>query len=461
MFTENHISVNDLVCALSEAVDLVSRNLSNHHKKVAYLAYSIAQKMKLPSNDIQDIILASLLHDIGAFTLEERIKLSSFESSEDGPNQHAIFGYKLLSGFAPLEKAAELIRHHHADYIKTRDRIPRDGIPVGSYIIHLADRISVLIDDRHEILKQVPEALATISKKRSSFHPQAFQAFTRLAFREAFWMEAFLPSSNSSIVAEKIKSSGEINQLETLRKFSEIFAQIIDFRSRFTATHSSGVAAVAMELAAIDGFSRRECQLMEIAGLFHDLGKLAIPSKILEKNGSLDEEELNCIKKHTYYTHLILRKIKGLERITLLAAFHHERIDGTGYPFRIKGRDLSKLARIMAVSDIMTALMEDRPYRLGMGKEETIRTLFMMAENGRIDKGIVALANDNFRRIDEARIRAQSKAQKDYEAFYEAVVDMETYFKHEISSSSLLSAVPAALMSMENFDEAKSTEYFH
>ena len=412
MFTENNISIYDFVRALSEAVDLVSAGLSKHHKRVAYISCILAQEANLSNDEMQDIILAAMLHDIGAFSMEERIDISTPDSYDSSTNQHALFGYKLLKGFAPLAKVATLIRHHHAHYDKARQ-----DIPIGSYIIHLADRISVLLDDHSEILQQVPTICANIMQHQDMFHPDLLTAFTRLADLESFWVEVYSPPL-TAILAKRVQFSKEIIDLKTLRKFAKVFAQLIDFRSRFTATHSSGVAAVAKELAVIDGFSERECKLMEIAGFLHDLGKLTVPNKILEKNGPLNNEELNCIRKHTYYTYAILRTINGLEHLATWAAYHHERLDERGYPFHVKGENFSKLARIMAVADIVTALTEDRPYRLGMGRKKAIKILLGMAENNKIDKRVVELVEANFSRINEVRVKAQQKALKGYEAFH-------------------------------------------
>jgi HD-GYP domain-containing protein (c-di-GMP phosphodiesterase class II) len=430
MFTESNISIYDFACALSEVVDLVSPAMHRHHKRVAYIACRIAQEMKMQNGELQDIILASMLHDIGAFSNEDREKMLAVDSYDDTLEQHALSGYKLLKGFAPLANAAALIKHHHARYGNSRR-----GIPMGSYIMHLADRISVMLDDRREVLQQAPEVRAKIAQRRDLFHPKTLAAFSRLDHIEAFWIEALAPSLDV-MMSKNVYFSKEIIGLGTLRQFAKIFAHLIDFRSRFTATHSSGVAAVASELAIIDGFSAHECQLMEIAGFLHDLGKLTVPSTILEKNGALDAAEVHCIKKHTYYTYAVLSKITGLEHIATWAAYHHERLSGNGYPFHVKDEDFSKLARIMAVADVMTALTEDRPYRLGMKREKAVKTLLAMAESGGLDKNIVELANKHFSRINEVRISAQLKAQKEYKAFRACLTEMakktRTRSRHEM-----------------------------
>jgi HD-GYP domain-containing protein (c-di-GMP phosphodiesterase class II) len=367
--------------------------------------------MNLSDEEKRDIVLASILHDIGAFTGEERMraKLALFDDS--GCDQHAIMGYHLLRNFEPLMNAATMIRYHHEHYDKAMTEIP-----IGSYIVHLADRLSILFDEQQEILEQIPGIMANIDQWQNIFHPDTLAALHQVVKKEYFWIEACSFPINS-VLPDRMRFLKKILDLDTLRDFAKLIAQIIDFRSRFTSTHSAGVAAVALELTTISEFSEKECRLMEIAGYLHDLGKLAIPDEILEKNGTFNHQEFNTMRKHTYYTYVVLNKIKGLEQVAMWAAYHHERLDGNGYPFHIKGKDFSKLARIMSVADIVTAITEDRPYRLGMDGEKAIKILFGMVKDGGIDKGVVEIVKDNFSRINDVRIKAQQNAALEYKQF--------------------------------------------
>ena len=407
MFIEKEIFIYDFVSAISEIADLVSPVLNDHHKKVAYISYRIAQRMQLANDDIEDIVLAAMLHDIGEFSTEERIKAFIHDSFDAEPSEHALLGYRLLKNFVPLANAAQLIKYHHSDYEKLRAELP-----MGSNIIHLANEVCILLNDRREILAQVPEVMDKIIQRHRKFHPDTIAALLYLARFEYFWLE-LSPPFNTFILKQALPSK-KISSFETLKDFAEVIAKIIDFRSRFTAAHSHGVAAVAHELSAISGFSERECNMMEIAGLLHDLGKFSVPSDILEKNGKLDNEEIHIIRKHPYYTYTVLSKIDGLEDIAPWAAYHHERQDGNGYPFHLNGGDSPKPARIMAVADILTALTEDRPYRPGMEMGEAMGTLFSMAKNGGADKSIVELADRYFLPVNEARIKAQQKVFEEY-----------------------------------------------
>jgi HD-GYP domain-containing protein (c-di-GMP phosphodiesterase class II) len=414
MFIEDEISVCDFTMAISEAVDLASPVLSNHHRQVAYLSCRIAMEMKLPDDEIKDIALAAILHDIGAFSLEEQILIHNFKVSESDLLHHAEMGYRLLKDFEPLKKVAELIHYHHASH-----KIMQNEVPIGSYVINLADAIAILYDETTEVLEQVPRIIEKLASDAEKYHPETMAALKRLEPLEYFWIEACLLPAGKIIPTRIINSKKDKMDLEMLGGFAKVFSHVIDFRNRFTATHSSGVAAVAKEMTCLAGFSARECKLMEIAGYLHDLGKLSISDAILEKSGKLDHSEFNVMRKHTYYTYSILSKVKGLEQVAEWAAFHHEKLDGSGYPFHIKGEEMSKLSRIMAVADIFTAITEDRPYRDGMSEEETNQVLTGLVNRGGIDKSVVELAMTNFHLINERRITAQDEALRDYEEFHE------------------------------------------
>ena len=408
MYKEDDFSVFEFASGISDAIDLIYPALCNHHKKVAYISYSIAKEMLLPDQEIMDIVLAATLHDIGAFSVAERMCVVNALFDDSAHNQHALIGFRLLQDCKPLEQAAILIKYHHAHY-KEAAR----GIPLGSYVIHLADRLSLLLNEGYDILEQIPAIMEQLEEHSELFHPDALEALRSLVQMEYFWIEACSISINYAL-PERMLQIREVMGLDVLRSFARVFAHVIDFRSRFTATHSSGVAAVALELTTISGFSSRECRMMEIAGYLHDLGKLAIPSEILEKKCALTYEEFNEMRKHSYYTYVILKRIKGLEHISAWAAYHHEKLNGEGYPFHVNGEDFSKLARIIAVADIVTAITEDRPYRPGMDSIEAIRILRCMVEDGEIDESIVDLVEENFSRINEVRKAAQAKAFREY-----------------------------------------------
>ncbi|HIE43217.1 MAG TPA: HD domain-containing protein [Candidatus Omnitrophica bacterium] len=418
MIKEIQVPLLDLVVCLSEAIDLISPEVVNHHKQVAYIAFSIGEELGLSIEEQNELVLAGVLHDIGALSLKERIETLQFEIAN--PHHHAELGYLLLRVFKPFSSIAPLVRFHHVQWNKGEGSNFR-GKPVSrsSHILHLADRVAVLTRSGEEVLVQVKGICEKIEKNSGKmFAPELVESFMSLSSKEYFWLDIVSPSISSVLSRRVISPTVELN-LEGLLSIGKIFSQIIDFRSHFTATHSSGVALSAEYLARGLGFSERECQMMRLAGYLHDLGKLAVPIEILEKPAKLTVEEFNIIKSHTFHTYRVLENIEELEIINTWAAFHHERLDGGGYPFHLKGEDLSLGSRIMAVADVFTAITEDRPYRKGMDTQIALKVIQQMADNSALDPAIVLELKRHFADINSARISVQKIATEEYQMFGE------------------------------------------
>ena len=405
---EINIPLFDLVSCFSDLVDLVTPELVNHHKKVAYVAYSLAAELGMGGKECNALLLAGKVHDLGAISYRERIETLHFELKN--AHRHAQMGGELLKDFAPLAGIAEIVRFHHVSWDGGNGKAERGKeVPIESHILHLADRVAVLVRGRQCILNETAPLCREIeSQKEEMFMPEVVDAFLKLAQREYFWLDLTSPSIETLL--RRRVSMGAINlNLGGLLSLAKIFARIIDFRSSYTATHSSGVAASAATLARLAGYSERECKMMSVAGFLHDLGKLAVPTEILEKRDTLSPQERNIIMCHPFHTYRTLENINDLSVINAWAGFHHEHLDGRGYPFRLNAHDLSLGSRIMSVADVFTALTEDRPYRQGMGVANALSLMTAKVEGGELDGGIVALLEKNVDEIDRNRQDAQAE----------------------------------------------------
>jgi len=421
MKRELKVSLFDLATSLSNAMDLISSDIVNHHKRVAYIALKIAKELKLPAKDIDNIVLAGILHDVGALSFRERLTAKQYEF--ENANKHAEVGYWLLKNFELMHDMAEVVRYHHHLWDDGRGEYANgQKVPIGAHILHLADRIEILINRNEEILGQVERIVTTvINGQRRVYAPHIIEAFIELSHCEYFWLDIVSPNIGQ-ILADNTEIDSVQLEIDTLLQFTKLFSQIIDFRCSFTATHSSGVAYTSEALARVIGLSEFECQIMRIAGFLHDLGKLAIPKEILEKPSKLIDTEFNVMRSHTYHTYRILSAIPGFKQITEWASFHHEKLNGKGYPFHLKGDDLTLGARIMAVADVFTAITEDRPYRTGLEREKVISILTKMVDNEALDKFVVNALKANYDEINEIRIQAQSDANESYNKFKQNVV---------------------------------------
>lgn len=416
---DNYVTSSfDIAYALSRALDLVNPLINNHHQRVAFIAGSLAKEAGCSETEIENVILASLLHDIGVVVEKEFHELVTVEEKYENELCHVLVGSYLLSGFKLFPELSMLVKYHHTPYgAKTNPLSDTDEIPELSYIIHLADRIDILLDRGIPALNQRKDVIKAISKgAKQKFHPEHFAAFLRLADKEHFWFDIEEQEKYPLIKYNFHFSHINLN-LDGMLDTAKLLSRIIDFRCVFTATHSAGVAAVAHKIAELAGMSENDCKAAMIAGYLHDIGKLAIPSEILYKQGKLTEEEIRTLRKHPYYTYSILNSFQIFDQIKDWAAFHHEHLDGSGYPFHLTAARICIGARILAVSDIFTALTEERPYRQGESAESLFMMLDQMAEKKELDSEIASLVKDNFDDINKARELSQKEAIIDFDSF--------------------------------------------
>jgi putative nucleotidyltransferase with HDIG domain len=163
------------------------------------------------------------------------------------------------------------------------------------------------------------------------------------------------------VALDNVRLIEELNQLNwgTI----SALANAVDAKSHWTAGHSGRVTQLSMAIGRAMGLSREELEILHLGGMLHDMGKIAVPESILDKKGSLTEEEYALIKTHPEVGARILRPIHAYAGILPLVAQHHEWFNGRGYPRGLAGDDIALGARILAVADVFDALDSDRPYR--------------------------------------------------------------------------------------------------
>lgn len=163
------------------------------------------------------------------------------------------------------------------------------------------------------------------------------------------------------------------SQRRQFDSFVLAFAEAIDARDPKTAIHSVNVANFAMGIAHALELGSQSMELLRVAGLLHDVGKIGVPEAVLTKPGRLDDNEFARMREHAAYSRKILSKIEFAEELRgldAIAAAHHERLDGSGYPEGLVADQIDLPARILAVADVFDALTQDRHYRLGMSLDD-------------------------------------------------------------------------------------------
>lgn len=392
------IDVMGLYWACSYALDCVEAEVAHvtdkHAKRVAYMSVCLAETMGIEGDALQDLAACALLHD-NALTqyiseeLHHEVRLSFDTAAMPQTKFHCSVGEESIRRLPFLTDVKNVILYHHetADgrgpFHKTWQEVP-----LFSRIIHLCDLLDSFCHTRtftQDIWQSVEEFLPQI--RGSIADEECCDAFLR-----TFSAENFGTLGQEDLEAQlwkKIPRRKQDLDFSQVKALADFFARIVDYKSPFTSTHSIGVAEDAWKLSRFMGLGDEIAEKMYLAGALHDIGKVAIGNEILEKPGRLTEEEYSVMKHHAAYTYYILSEVDDFEEIRDWAAFHHERLDGTGYPFHKTAAELNTQERIMACVDIYQALTESRPYKAGMSHADACAILRELAGKGWIDAEIV------------------------------------------------------------------------
>ena len=394
------LSLNKFLFSISFALDLAESEIkctsSKHSKRVAYICLKIADIIGLSNEEKFDLCSYALLHDNGLiesycnFTNQDKENNLKDYFEVINFSDHCVIGENNIQEFPFLTKQKNIILYHHENF---------DGsglfgkkaseIPIFSQLISFAD----ILDTNFDLFSISNEKKEDIDKFVIENENKLFSKDVVTAYKEL---------SNSFLFWGDLEYFDEINPLEkilpdfsievSLKKFlsiTKIFSKIIDGKSKFTAKHSVDLEQKSLKLVEYFGLDEETKLKIQIASNLHDIGKLGTPNSILDKEGSLTSNELFEIKKHAYLTHTILSKIDNFSDITKWASSHHEKLDGTGYPFGLTSNELGLEERIVSCLDFYQALVEDRPYRKSMSHFEAMILLRKNLSNFDIDVEII------------------------------------------------------------------------
>ncbi len=232
--------------------------------------------------------------------------------------------------------------------------------------------------------RDLQAAMEALSRRRGrGYDPQVVDA--ALAEPELLLRAAVAPDAWERVIADEPEPVATISRagLETVAR---AFAEFTDLKVGFLRGHSSRVAELAAHAAEALGCSRSEAAEVRAAGLFHDLGRVAVPNGIWEKRGPLSAGEWERVRLHPYYTERVLERSRALAPLALLAGSHHERLDGSGYHRGAGAAQLGAGARLLATADAFDAMNHERPHRHALGPEQARDELGVMVGAGTIEK---------------------------------------------------------------------------
>jgi HD-GYP domain-containing protein (c-di-GMP phosphodiesterase class II) len=413
--SDTAISPLRLVFQFIQLLERLVPALGDHHMRVAILSWAVATNMGLGSLTVKVLVRASLVHDLGMFLSnpwwddephedhEDEAAIDYWESisaleglqeelsQRGGIPRHARTGYDLIRRLPPLEKLAPLILLHHHPYRILKDLDLEEEKKTAAAIMNACDRLAgafLLKEDGPLSRKRILKMLASLAAS-GELDPNAVSVLQKLLEkRDHLWSSMTYPNwwqrELLSIADEVVFLS-----LDELSHFMETLSQVIDAKSPFTKKHTLHVVQTAVFLGKEMGLTEREIKTLRLAAFMHDLGKIATPNAILHKAHSLTPEEWTLMRQHVYLSYLLFKDFDKLNDVAFVAATHHERLDGSGYPWGVSGDQLTLLSLILQVADIYAAMREDRPYRKGFPHEKATESLKKSASEGKISGAAV------------------------------------------------------------------------
>ncbi|MFN3698579.1 MAG: HD domain-containing phosphohydrolase [Dictyoglomus sp.] len=381
------MSLLRFLLAFSEHLDSQLPESKGHSIRVANISLSIANQLNLSLQEKYDLVISAILHDAGNGNHYTKKKKDDLEIEE-----HALKGSLFISDVPYLEKSATIIKYHHFPWSLGKGEVYKEEkVPLESNILTLAEFIDSCFDKSKYILKERNKIIKKVKEKGEKlFHPEVLKSFLDLSHKESFWFEINYDTIKPSDFPCDIKLN-----LDQFMHLSKAIARIVDYRSRIQVRHSRNVANISAFLAGSLKLKDEEVKKIRISGYLHDIGKIALSSNILLKNEKLTRKELEYIKVHPFKTYVVLKNSTPFEDITLWASYHHEKLNGKGYPFKLKNNEIPYESRIVAIADIYSALSEDRPYRRGQKENRVLNYMKKLVKENFIDKDIFEVLYEN------------------------------------------------------------------
>jgi len=404
--SSHEIALSELIAALSRALDVAEGEPPGHASRSCLIGMRLADEIALDAGARSDLFYALLLKDAGCSA--NAAHMAALFRADDQVAKHTS---KLVNWARPLdalvwslrtvapggsmsERADRLLairsegevtralmeaRCHRgaeialklgfspatAEAIRTLDEHwdghgqPRGllatEIPFAGRVLCLAQTVEVFHTARGL------GAAYRVARRRSGdwFDPTLVEALRSFRSDREFWASLTEPDVSAVEPPDRRLTADETR----LDQIVDGFAGVIDAKSPWTHEHSHRVCATAIGIGSLLGFDEPTLRELRRAALLHDLGKLSISNRTLDKSGALTEAERATFTDHPRLAEQILGRVASLQTLALVVSAHHERLDGSGYPRGLAGEELTMPMRVLAVADVYDALISDRPYR--------------------------------------------------------------------------------------------------
>lgn len=410
--TALEIPIGELLAALSHALDLTEGAPAGHTLRSCMIAMRIADGIGLGADDRTALYYAILLKDAGCSSNAARITalfgrddhsvkprmkivdanrkirlaIETFRNTGGGGVRHRIAHFMGIARGGGVTRELIAIRCERGANIARQMGFPEatcsairsldehwngGGHPEGlkEHAIPLLARIANLAQttDIFHGAHGVKATMAMVKDRRKTwFDPQLADFVLTWRNDTAWWSWLTESAPEIEVLAMGPPEPRRTVQGAGFDLVAQSFADIVDAKSPFTYRHSTNVSRWARQIGTKFFTDEHQLTRLSRAGLLHDIGKLGVSNTILDKNGALSDDERTLMQEHPVHTWEILRRVPAFSDFARMASLHHEKLDGSGYPWQVPGEALDLPARILVVADIFEALTADRPYRAGM-----------------------------------------------------------------------------------------------
>ncbi|MCL5074191.1 MAG: HD domain-containing protein [Chloroflexi bacterium] len=396
----------ELASALAIMMDYDEHGKVLHAWRVALVAEVLARDL-LP-NHRAEVFYAGLLHDVGGVGAANHIihyPTIAAQMADPIIRHHPIRGAQIVRSipgpFPGLHLIADMILDHHEwwDGSGYPNQKKGEEILVGGHILRLADDF----DARHHYYPSLKLPAVLEHAKRSGpgheFSPEMFAVLMRsFAEQRDFYEELFAADRLPDLLqraSASLPEPGSLSGPDLLERALNLFAELVDAKHPYLVGHSRRVSEFATQLARALGLPEEEVTKIKLSGFLHDVGKVGVPRRIIDKAGPLDAAEWAVIKQHPLRGEEIVKSLHGFQELSPIVKHEHEHYDGGGYPIGLRGEEIPLLARVIAVADAFDALTSLRPYHAVRTAQAALQVL--REESGRtFDPAIVSVAQDLF-----------------------------------------------------------------
>lgn len=435
-------TLGEILSALSFALDITEGARPGHSVRACLLGMRLGKQMGVSDLALADLYYALLLKDIGcssnaarmaeAFAADDQVVKRHFKFIDQEklgkPNRQALTF--VWDNIAPTTSVWNRIRQMYrmvrstgdltAEVIEARcergavilhklgmnvetcgavyyldehwnghglpDHLVAEDIPLLARICAVAQHLDLFCSEFGSA-----KAMDTLAERSGTWYdPDVVRAAESMHRQGVLWAQC-LPDSDPKALQPAVLAFDPGSSTALVARDIDLvcsgFADVVDAKSPFTYRHSVGTTEAAVLISNAMGLAPDRVEVVRRAALLHDIGMLGVPNTVLDRTGPLTSEEWTVMHRHPVSSHEILSRVRAFSEVALLAGQHHEKLDGSGYPFRLAGEQLSIESRILTAADVFTALWATRPYRQEHNPAE-IEPLLAREVPHRLDPGV-------------------------------------------------------------------------